>query len=504
MSHTSPSRLCRPSPSPEWRWVILAIVVMLSVCFTARAGEPAKSEKTGIVLEKVEPWAPSAEAAPKTSGAEPGEMLIEANGTPTCAGGWQFQFANIRGGQAYRIRARSEYHDLPNPRDCLVAQVLWGKWDPRDPNWGSTPINYLLPKRRSADSIEWECCAKAPAGAASLTVRYTFRWSDHGSSRWTPPTIEPVAIPERRPVKICIVNATRQTSQRIPMRRLSDGLDLPRDVAARVDLWGSLMWAACAEKPQLIVTPELVIGGKGFREGAVTVPGPATRPFEEIARHNQVCVVLGLRQRDDKAVYNSAVLISPVGTVQGVYHKVHLATGEDASGITPGDGFPVFPTPIGRIGCLICMDTMLSESSRMLALGGADIICMPIMGDLRADRFSPGQPIFNESRWKAIMRTRALDNQVCMVVARNDVQGSCIIDRKGDILAWNEGDQEFIYATLPADDGRRMSDGSDLREVTFLLRRPHLYAPYADPENLGPLGLEFIDESPAVMAGDDR
>ena len=162
--------------------------------------------------------------------------------------------------------------------------------------------------------------------------------------------------------------------------------------------------------------------------------------------------MLGLRQRDDKAVYNSAVLISADGKVQGVYHKVHLATGEDASGITPGDGFPVFPTPIGRIGCLICMDTMLSESSRMLALGGADIICMPIMGDLRADRFSPGQPIFNESRWKAIMRTRAIDNQVCMVVARNDVQGSCIIDRKGDILAWNEGDQEFTLRHAP---GRR-------------------------------------------------
>ena len=185
--------------------------------------------------------------------------------------------------------------------------------------------------------------------------------------------------------------------------------------------------------------------------------------------------------------------------MQGVYHKVHLATGEDTSGLTPGDRFPVFPTPIGRVGCLICMDTMLSESSRMLALGGADIICMPIMGDLRADRFSPGQPIFNESRWKAIMRTRAIDNQVCMVVARNDVQGSCIIDRKGDILAWNEGDQEFLYATLPADDGYRMWNGTDLREVTFLLRRPHLYGPYADPQDLGPLAP--FDESPAASSG---
>jgi predicted amidohydrolase len=123
----------------------------------------------------------------------------------------------------------------------------------------------------------------------------------------------------------------------------------------------------------------------------------------------------------------------------------------------------------------------------MLALGGAAIVCMPIMGDLRADRYSPGPPVFNESRWKAIMRTRAIDNQVCMVVARNEALGSCIIDRKGDILAWNEGYQEFTTATLPAEDGYRTWDGGDFREVTYLLRRPHLYGAYSDVNNLGPL-----------------
>ena len=51
------------------------------------------------------------------------------------------------------------------------------------------------------------------------------------------------------------------------------------------------------------------------------------------------------------------------------------------------------------------------------------------------------------------MRTRAINDQVCMVVARNNVTGSCIIDRKGGILAWNNGDREVITATLPADDG---------------------------------------------------
>jgi len=86
------------------------------------------------------------------------------------------------------------------------------------------------------------------------------------------------------------------------------------------------------------------------------------------------------------------------------------------------------------------------------------------------------------------MRTRAIDNQVTMVVARNNVKGSCIIDRKGDILAWNEGDRDVITATLPADDGYRTWTGGDFREVTFTLRRPHLYKLYSDESNFGPLG----------------
>jgi hypothetical protein len=88
---------------------------------------------------------------------------------------------------------------------------------------------------------------------------------------------------------------------------------------------------------------------------------------------------------------------------------------------------------------------------------------------------------------RAIMRTRAMDNQVCMVVARNGVRGSCIIDRSGTILAWNDGNQEIVTATLPADDGYRHWTGGDFRAVTFLLRRPHLYGIYSDVRNLGSL-----------------
>ncbi len=262
---------------------------------------------------------------------------------------------------------------------------------------------------------------------------------------------------------------------------------MPEDVADSVDLWGNLVLEACKQSPQLIVMPEIVIGGKDLVEGAIAVPGPATRPFQRIARAHDVFIVLGARERDGDTVYNSAVLVSPAGKIAGVYRKVHLAVSESFSGVKPGDSFPVFDTSIGRVGCLICMDTTVCESMRMLALGGAEIVCFPIMGDLRASRWDPGPPNFDESRWKAIMRTRAMDNQVCMAVARNNVVGSCVIDRSGEILAWNDGTEEMIFATLPAEDGYRLWNGGDFREVTFLLRRPHLYKTYSDTNNLGPL-----------------
>jgi predicted amidohydrolase len=132
------------------------------------------------------------------------------------------------------------------------------------------------------------------------------------------------------------------------------------------------------------------------------------------------------------------------------------------------------------------MDSMLTEPARMLALNGAELICLPIKGDLRADRLTPGWPMFNEDRWKAIMRTRALDNQVCLAVACNAGQGSCIINRRGDIVAWNEGDQNIIEATIPPEKIRYWA-GGDLAEVTFLLRRPRLYEVSTEDSKLGSL-----------------
>ena len=75
-------------------------------------------------------------------------------------------------------------------------------------------------------------------------------------------------------------------------------------------------------------------------------------------------------------LYNSSVVIGPQGHL-GTFRKVHLWNEENLY-FEPGDvGYPVFKTPLGRIGTFICYDCWFPESFRLCALQGADIVCVP-------------------------------------------------------------------------------------------------------------------------------
>ena len=96
--------------------------------------------------------------------------------------------------------------------------------------------------------------------------------------------------------------------------------------------------------------------------------------WEDFARHHQVYLVAGLTEREGSKLYNTGVLVGPDGFI-GKYRKAHLWNLEKLW-FTAGDsGFPVFDTPIGRIGLLICWDIWFPEVPRILSQQGADIIC---------------------------------------------------------------------------------------------------------------------------------
>ena len=434
-----------------------------------------------LQLKSTDPWAPHPSAAPRTERG-PGELRIGANGTRTCAGGWQLTYAGVAPGVTYRVEVDVAHEDLAVWRDALQCQAVWGEMDADAYSTGSGDLiwDYLTPEPVSDGTTRFARDLTAPAGAECLSLRYTFRWTDRGSSSWGWPRIQVVTPPPSSDVKVAVVTGHESARQ-----------GRTRSIEDNVEFYARLCESAAATGPDLMVLPEVAVqwevAGSPL-DLAVPAPGPETDAFAQIARQHGTRILLGVFERDGDAVFNSAVLIDPEGRIEGKYHKVHLAVGgETESGILPGDGFPVFDTEIGRLGCNICMDSSAAESARMVGLNGADLLLLPIMGDHRASRWNPGSPIFNESRWKAIMRTHAMDNQVCMVVARNRVQGSCIVDRKGEILAWNEGDEDWIAATVPRDDGYLTWNGGCFRAVNWMQRRPHLYGAYTDESNRGSL-----------------
>ena len=131
----------------------------------------------------------------------------------------------------------------------------------------------------------------------------------------------------------------------------------------------------------LIVLPELSNCGYLFSsrqhayDHAEPVPnGASVSAWIEFTRKHQVYLVAGLNEVDGLQLFNTAVLLGPDGFI-GKYRKAHLWNLEKLW-FTPGDtGFPVFETPIGRIGLLICWDIWFPEVPRILSQQGADIIC---------------------------------------------------------------------------------------------------------------------------------
>jgi predicted amidohydrolase len=140
---------------------------------------------------------------------------------------------------------------------------------------------------------------------------------------------------------------------------------------------------ACGNGAKLIVLPETCNSGYYFdnREEAFSLSeqipeGPTTKSLIKVAQEKDVYIVTGINERDGSDLYNTAVLIGPEGLI-GKYRKLHL-WGDEYLWFEPGNlGLPVFHTPIGRIGIIICYDMWFPETFRILEAQGADIVCIP-------------------------------------------------------------------------------------------------------------------------------
>jgi predicted amidohydrolase len=186
-------------------------------------------------------------------------------------------------------------------------------------------------------------------------------------------------------------------------------------------------------------------------------------------------------EKNGELVHNTAILIDKKGKLAGRYRKVHLAQPSEVWwGVTPGHEFPVVDVDGVKVGMNICMDSSAAESVRVPARQGAEVICLPIMGDHRASSCLAGtkRHEFDINRWQMIQCVRAIDNQIYMLVSRNLGIGSGVFSPRGEVLAISAGGR-VVWADVDLADLPRTNLDSTFRGVAWYERREPTYGPLA-------------------------
>lgn len=106
------------------------------------------------------------------------------------------------------------------------------------------------------------------------------------------------------------------------------------------------------------------------------------KTFCEMAfRHNIWLIPGSIYEREGELIYNTAPVINPQGEVVTRYRKMFPFLPYE-TGVEAGNEFCVFDVPdVGRFGVSICYDKWFPETTRTLAMMGAEVILHPTMTD---------------------------------------------------------------------------------------------------------------------------
>jgi len=217
-----------------------------------------------------------------------------------------------------------------------------------------------------------------------------------------------------------------------------------------------------SEGIQVVVTPECFLDGyvtpaKDWtpeRFASIAQDAASSvyiKRLRELAARHKIYIVFGLTENRGGKFYNTALIVDSSGNIAGRYSKTHLQNHDLR--YAPGDDLPVFDTPWGKIGIVICADRRWPETARVLRLKGARILLIPSYGMWGLD-----------NEWW--MRTRAYENENFVAFAHPQV--AFVADPNGGIAARL---QSNVPGMLVCDvDLSRVSEKRHIKD-----RRPELY-----------------------------
>jgi predicted amidohydrolase len=138
---------------------------------------------------------------------------------------------------------------------------------------------------------------------------------------------------------------------------------------------------AKAQNADLVILPEtldLAWTHPSVYNEAETIPGNRSDFFCELAKKHQIWLCLGLTEKLNSKIYNTAILINSEGQIVHKYHKINLLEVEFPF-YEVGQSLSVIDTPFGKIGINICADNYEDGLciGHTLARMGAQIILSP-------------------------------------------------------------------------------------------------------------------------------
>jgi nitrilase len=198
-------------------------------------------------------------------------------------------------------------------------------------------------------------------------------------------------------------------------------------------------------------------GREQFRrywESSVDVPGPAVEALGRTAKSLHIYLVIGVVERDRGTLYCSVLFFAPDGAYLGKHRKIMPTASERLVwGFGDGSTMPVFDTPLGKVGAVICWENYLPLMRAAMYAKGVELYCAPT-ADPR-------------DSWIASMRHIAVEGR-CFVLSCNQFNrrrdfpsdygvdlgddpdaivtrgGSCIVDPFGNLLAGPNTEGEAI------------------------------------------------------------
>lgn len=191
-----------------------------------------------------------------------------------------------------------------------------------------------------------------------------------------------------------------------------------------------------------------------YWESSVDVPGPAVDHLARTARSNNIYLVVGVIERDAATLYCTVLFFAPDGTFLGKHRKLMPTASERLVwGFGDGSTLPVFETPLGKVGAVICWENYMPLMRTAMYSKGIELYCAPT-ADAR-------------DSWLATVCHIAIEGR-CFVLSCNQFQrrrdfpadynssfssdpdavicrgGSCIVDPFGNFLAGPNTEGEAI------------------------------------------------------------